>query len=379
MENKDNQIYNNITLRKTNLAIPQNMSILDATDSSLLDTTIQSLPEQPENSTIKHLLDKLFKLEEKLSTTYEEIKKIRTENISLTEELQKCRLEIEAYKKIGPKDVLSKSTTPKSTRKRKQNIISPTHSPTTTKRTRLLPDSPNVSLNDATHKTYVDETTMSNTTPKTSRPTNDLKTKLGHTQIRKKMCILSTNKHNKVLSIAENTFQNKFEFCHYLTTGGKIEHVLKGIKEKLCNFTLQDYCIVFIGEEDFKLTENYLNVILYIRETLLDIKHTNIIMCLPTYKYTNYASLFNWRVETFNNLLYLDALTYEHVHLLDSNLNLSCDYSMYYRRTGTINNNGLYTIFKDILNLITDIDTYNNTEITLNGYDRKSDDEFFLD
>lgn len=40
-------------------------------------------------------------------------------------------------------------------------------------------------------------------------------------------------------------------------------------------------------------------------------------------------TMFNWRVETFNNLLYLDIMTHEHAYILDSNKYLDYNYNMF--------------------------------------------------
>lgn len=163
----------------------------------------------------------------------------------------------------------------------------------------------------------------------------------------KKMCILSTDNKNKLLYIAENTLE-KHELCHYITPHGTVDHQLKGIKEKLSKFTLQDFCIILIGEEDFKITNKYFYTVLLIREVLQDISNTNIIIYTPTYKFFINNYLFNSRVETFNNLLYLDIITHGYAYFLDSNKSLRYDDTMFDRRTGVINNAGMQSIFKDI-------------------------------
>lgn len=144
-------------------------------------------------------------------------------------------------------------------------------------------------------------------------------------------------------------------------TNGSTELLFKGLQSKLQSFTMNDFCIIFIGEEDFQTTRDYFGKIIFIRESLRSIKHTNIIICSPTFKYNSGSLMYNWRVENFNNLLYMDILTHEHAYFLDSNRNLSCDYKMFRRRTGSINNSGMVTIFKDVLNYIHDIIQSNMT------------------
>ncbi|KAF9410398.1 hypothetical protein HW555_010524 [Spodoptera exigua] len=115
---------------------------------------------------------------------------------------------------------------------------------------------------------------------------------------------------------------NRYNICHYITPNGSTEQLLNGIQTKLRDYTMTDYCIILIGE-DFKTTSNYDNDILLIRKILKQVSHTNIIICFPTYKLTNYNNLYNWRIETFNNLLYLDLIKHEHAFYLDSNYDLT--------------------------------------------------------
>lgn len=85
---------------------------------------------------------------------------------------------------------------------------------------------------------------------------------------------------------------------------------------------MDDFCVILIGENDFYKTDNYVNIIVKLRETLQKVQNTNIIICVPTFKLSNYSILFNWRIETFNNLLYLDLQTYNYATVFDSNLDL---------------------------------------------------------
>lgn len=164
----------------------------------------------------------------------------------------------------------------------------------------------------------------------------------------KKLCLISSNKTNNVLSIALDTFGD-MQLCHYLSPKHGILHMIKNLHEKLYSFTKNDYCVILIGEDDFKTTNNYSNLILELRDTLLKIRHTNLILCLPTYKCCNYATVFNCRVEMFGILLSLDVNSYHYATLVDSNRNLSIDGTMFSKYDGRLNNNGMRTIFNDIL------------------------------
>lgn len=68
--------------------------------------------------------------------------------------------------------------------------------------------------------------------------------------------------------------------------------------------------------------------------------------------------MFNARIEAFNQLLDLDVVTHEYAYLVDSNLHLSYDFTMFHRRSGTLNNRGLRQVFGDLRVRIADIDSW---------------------
>lgn len=65
--------------------------------------------------------------------------------------------------------------------------------------------------------------------------------------------------------------------------------------------------------------------------------------------------MYNWRVETFNNLLYLDVMTHEHAYIFDSNQCLDYDFNMFHRYLSHVNDNGIQSIFNNLQKLITEI------------------------
>lgn len=70
--------------------------------------------------------------------------------------------------------------------------------------------------------------------------------------------------------------------------------------------------------------------------------------------------MYNWRVETFNNLLYLDISTHLHAYIIDSNSKLSYSYRMFNKLTFKINDYGMRIIFKSLNNFINNFKDYNN-------------------
>lgn len=189
-------------------------------------------------------------------------------------------------------------------------------------------------------------------------------------QSKQKVCIISANKYNKILKIAQNRL-HEFDIIHYIITNAGILQMLDGIDSKLADYTMQDYCIIQIGQEDFASTNDYFKLIFEIRNTLKQIKHTNLIICLPTFKHNYQSNMFNWRIENFNNLLYLDILTNEHAYIIDSNKHLKYDYSMYNRVTGNINNYAMDIIFQDINDFIQDLKLEASTTFTSTENEKK--------
>lgn len=173
--------------------------------------------------------------------------------------------------------------------------------------------------------------------------------------LKNKLYIISANKiNNNIVSLAEHYFDKKYNICHFLIPNVGANQLLIDIDKKLKGFTMNDFCNIIIGEEDFRASNNYIDLITNIRSVLQTNNHTNIIITLPTFKNANYANLYNSRVNMFNQLLYLDNLTHEYAYILDSNLNLKYDRSMF-RRSGTLSNKGMSVVFQDLHKLIIDL------------------------
>lgn len=199
---------------------------------------------------------------------------------------------------------------------------------------------------------------------------NDSKNK----STRKKICILSANHTNKLLRIAQHHLSVDYDLCHLLYPHVGVRHLLQDLPQKLAGFTKDDYCIVFIGEEDFKESQNYATLIKDIRNSIQKVNHTNVILCVPTFNCGDRLNMFNWRVESFNRLLYLDIITHEYAYILDSNRNLSYDHTMFHRRSGQINNRGLGQIFQDITVFLYHLsDSFIDVDNTLTQIDQYSD------
>lgn len=284
---------------------------------NLNDTTI---PSESENEDLHHELKKeILKLKWELDSANHKITQLSIEN----EDLKKTITEL---KSINDKTSLKKRSSPKQAKKSFSN---------NKQAEKKLAENENI----------VEKENNNNGEQKQQEKNRKI------TKCAKKICMISSNKTNSMLSIAESTFDN-YKICHYLKPNSGINQLIKGLEVKLKGYTQKDCCIIFIGQEDFKKTNNYFDLVLNLRETLQLITHTNIIICLPTFVCNNHSTIFNWRLECFNNLLYLDIHTHNYAYLLDSNLNLSYDYDMFSRRYGTIKNKGMKKIFEDLEQLV---------------------------
>jgi hypothetical protein len=185
--------------------------------------------------------------------------------------------------------------------------------------------------------------------------------------INSKLYVIS-NHTNYMLQLIKDSLPSK-NTCLYLSPGGGIRELFDDLVNKLRDFSFHDYCIIYIGDTDFKHSINYDSLVGYIQKQVSEVQHTNIIICLPTFKISTYSNLFIERVETFNNLLYKSNLQHEYSYILDSNLNLTFDNYMY-SRLGNVNRRGFKTIFNDLLQLFTSIPTDNSDDsLTTNTLD----------
>jgi regulator of replication initiation timing len=175
-----------------------------------------------------------------------------------------------------------------------------------------------------------------------------------------KISIISSDKYNMITKTTNYNLGDNYSICHYLYPGVGIRTMLQNVESKLENYTKHDFCIVFIGEEDFKSSQCIDNLVLYIRKVTSKLSHTNIIICYPTYRIGYFDNMFNWRVESFNDILFTDNSKYNYAYLLDSNRNLAYDHEMFYLKSGCIKRAGLNVIFQDICTLITIVQTEHN-------------------
>ncbi|KAH9636858.1 hypothetical protein HF086_008307 [Spodoptera exigua] len=264
-----------------------------------LDGSTNSMPNiSDDDDEVKSLRQEILTLRSELNSAHQEINNLSLENTELRNTIKNLSSKYEVLTKATKQlssdlctrtPINSKSTTPHrpTHKKNKSKSAQPASTPSAHQNTDTVRGT--ASLSHIVQQT----TKQTNKIPKVDKP---------------KLCIISSNRRNKVLTIAENAFAD-YHLCHYLKPNCGVRELISGIDTKLKEHTVNDYCVVLIGEEDFRRTYNYVDIIIDIREKLTQIQHTNIILCLPTYKINDYSIMYNGRIETFCNLLYLDMCT----------------------------------------------------------------------
>lgn len=356
--------FENITLRsKRRRSDPEVLTFEDdsSTDSTIDGVANSSVPNiiDEENELIEDLKRQIKILNSQLQTAHDEINNLSLENTELKKTMESMNSKHKIIEK-ATKRLASEIRTPR----KKSTLTTPIRG-TIQKQRKYNPDFATPELFTPAQTTPQKD--VSNIYNRQEPQRTPQSTRQGEGN-KNKLCLISSNQNNKILAIAENTFPSH-QICHYLLPNRGIKSLLSSIYTKVADYTMKDNCIIFIGESDFRQTNNYFDLISTIRESLLAIKHTNIILCLPTYKYDYYSTVYNFRVEMFSGLLYQDIQNYNYATLCDSNLYLSFDYTMFKKRSGRINNYGIRTIFSDLESYV-----YYNTDEALSMKDPLSCD-----
>lgn len=366
-----------VTKRKYRMNIPtcnsfDSLSEDESSDLSAITAKLnRSCPEIQTNAgeQSEELREKNYKLQLELESADEEIKNLLSENYALKTRISKLEALNKALTQICSSTKKVSTNIQRNSLKKRVLEFSNMDNSLTDQCNELEKEKRNLSLLKPTNfanKVDKDQQTVTNyenilenynkqQETKIYYKTDNLKSH-NNQQTKRKLCIISSNSRNKILQYTRNIIDHS-DICHYITPGASISQILNGIKNKLKYFNSNDYCVIFIGDSDFKETNDYSKLIINIRNTMQEVQHTNIILCLPTYKSGNYANLYNKRVETFNNLLYRDNKYYEYAYLLDSNKKLEY-YTKMYTMKGFVSNFGYKIIIDNLNELIREISNY---------------------
>lgn len=351
----------NITFRSTRTRTePEDDSITSQAVNETTNNSMPDLSEDDDDSEIKTLTNEIEKLTIQLNGAHKEIEILSLENNNLkqtNDELRKRNELLENSNSNSPckqrATTTKKSTNTKETQTEPDSTVSPSKNSqilTTQKKSQVESqkkgnnkrlDKPGAPMESA--KRVSTEGTLQIQDPKATKSEST----------KNKICIVSANKVNNILSIAEDTFQNH-QICHYISPNCGLLRLLSNLHQKVIDYTMKDHCIILVGEEDFQKTNNYVEIIIEARRILEEIKHTNIILCVPTFQLSDYSTMFNWRIETFNNLLQLDLQTYNYATAFDSNLDLFYDFTMFSKVNRKINDCGMRNIFRNLQLMISE-------------------------
>lgn len=164
--------------------------------------------------------------------------------------------------------------------------------------------------------------------------------------VKNKLLILSSNKTNKISRlITDNDYFPNFSFCHHVKPGAGVKYLLQDIQSQLRHMTKNDYCVVLIGEEDFKSSIDLEALVQHIRVSVESITFTNLILACPTF--VRGKQLYNARVDRFNQLLFNDLYNHnECFYAYDCNSNLSSE--MFSVWSGRLKNSGMKSIIENL-------------------------------
>lgn len=355
----------NITFRKPSRSssltdVTKNMTN-NNTEKTILDTTMMSIPDSFHDTfdDVRELTEENKILRNQLLSAHKEIEDLNTENFRLKSDLQDMIKTVNTFKKICSTPE-KKSATPTRKTKTLQRISSPNkvineHEQQPTKTTNKQ--------NKETQTTYCHTQTpnKSKGMPTAIAPTN----LVSKPTQKNKLCILSYSNIKGCKPLVEEVFSEYFHYCHYIMPNCTIMRLISGIEQKLKDFTLNDYCLLFIGEDDINTYDNnYIDVINMLNESLRKVSHTNVVICLPTYKIE--SPIYNFKVEMFNNLLHLDNQSHKYAYIFDSNRDLTLE--MFSYTTGRINKHGMRNIYDNIMsNILIDLNLYCLTNSQLNS------------
>lgn len=334
-------------------------------EKAIFDATMLSMPDSlhDDSESLTDLIEQNKTLSTQLLRAREEIENLNNENFRLKSDLQAVIKQLKIYNEIYAAPAEKCTTSSRSDKILQQKHIENPEYTTTmlNKETQTCSKIANIAREPST------------TIPSTNnRDNNGIKTQCSETTQKNKLCMLSTDKTKGYLPTIEKVFSDNCQYCNYVLPNCSIIKLLQGIQQKLKGFTLRDYCILFISENDIREETDYINLINAIKNALKTITHTNIVICVPTYIMG--APIYNFKVEMFNNLLYMDLQNNKYAYIFDSNRDLSTE--MFSTATGKINKIGMYNIYNRIMdNISIDISLYDRTDPSQSGlYNYKEDD-----
>lgn len=359
----------NITVRRTRVRTNSDPALDDNDSTSqIIECTASSMPDlsvEEDCDQVRALKEEIQKLVSQLDSAHKEIDILNLENSKLRCTNEDLIKKNQLYKKVTTISPIKRNqSTPKrnppltNCKTKQTQTDAQLYIPKSTQHSFVhqiginqppsegsnLPDmEPNVVYNVLPSHTTTEGTT---TTEHAMGSTTKQKLILENTFFNK-VCIVSANNVNNILGIAENTFQNS-KICHYCMPNAGAAELLASLDKKLVDYTLNDYCIVLLGEKDFLESNNYEKLVNHIKGKIENVMHTNVILCSPNFKLNWNVNLFNTRIEAFNRLMSQSNQTFKYTCLFDTNKHLEYNYKMFSKHTGKVNNRAIVNIFQNL-------------------------------
>ncbi|KAH9643299.1 hypothetical protein HF086_012969 [Spodoptera exigua] len=273
---------NNITHRKP----CRSSSLTDLTimtnEKAIFDCTMMSIPDSfhDNSAALSDLSEQNKILTMQLLSAHQEIENLNTENFRLKTDLQEMIKKINMYKTICSTPI-KKNIAPfhkSSTSYHKTKTCYVTFNDMSNESFR---DSPNTTTAVVSKETQTDE--ICNLHPhklckrsfnddnkdlKVGITNNNNNKQLQKPKLKNKICVLNSKRIRGSLLALEDVFSDYFDYCHYLIPNSTTEDIMSNLTQKLENFNLNDYCLLFISERDIKEKNDYEKVIQNIRESL---------------------------------------------------------------------------------------------------------------
>lgn len=340
----------NITVRKkpvVNVTTENSFQYLsteeDETDLDSINMGNRSCPDAGTNhrEELEEMRKTIQYLQEKLEAADNEIANLLLENGTLKKKMESCEQKVDNLTRIC-------KSTPKSTHNFKssqENRKTQRSSKSSRKEPRKLEYAEERNSTSEKSLREIEISEKPNIRDNSHLETQNNKTKL---------CLISNQKYIGTLAAIEGTFDSNVDYCHYSTPNCELNAVLKTLNNKLINFTMSDYCVLLLGEIDFKGKHDNTELVRNIRNVVQKITHTNVIICLPTYICG--APIYNYVVEMFGKLLINDIQIDNYCYVFDTNQDLSFDMFSYY--SGGLNKYGIRNVFLNIQKFITEIKTF---------------------
>ncbi|KAL4716337.1 hypothetical protein ACJJTC_006699 [Scirpophaga incertulas] len=220
-------------------------SLPDLTTSFLsvnTEKSSQSLPETSDDPLTRELREKIKNLQTKLEIADNEIINLNIENNKLSETIKKQAKIIQVYKTVGIDDINLSKNGP-------NNMSTPLRKHITNRNSLRLDCSGNTPTRALSTKAILDQTNCYNINNTLNLSDGTKSKNYGINEKKQKLCIISNIGKNTRSNIIRSHFERlEMEVCHYRIPGGGISQLLTGIDKKLEDYTLKDFCILFLGD-----------------------------------------------------------------------------------------------------------------------------------